>query len=307
MRRPSVRNIAPSLIVGLALACLAACAPPEVAPPGSGPAPALVRFGVAADVHYADVEAREGRPYRESLAKFKEFVAVMDQEKADFLIELGDFKDQDVTPVESKTMSYLRRIESAYEAFPGPRYHVLGNHDVDSLSKSQFLGTAGNPGVPADWSFYGFDVRGFRFLVLDADFTAAGAPYDHGKFAWADCSVPAVELDWLRSELTATPKPVIVFIHQQLDGQGDYYVKNAAAVRAILEQSGKVRAVFQGHRHEGAFSKIKGIPYVTFKGMIEGSGPENSAYALVEADPRGDIAIKGFRKADSLRLGKEPS
>jgi predicted phosphodiesterase len=305
MRRRSVRKTASLLALALVLAFLASCAPPKVELPG--PAQTKVRFGVATDVHYADIEPRGNRPYRESLAKFKEFVAVMDRDKPDFLIELGDFKDQDDASAEAKTLSYLRRIESAYAAFPGPRYHVLGNHDVDSLSKSQFLGTAGNPGVPAEWSFFRFDVRGVRFLVLDADFAADGAPYDHGKFAWADCNVPTAELDWLRSELVASTKPVIVFLHQQLDGQGDYYVKNAAAVRAILERSGKVRAVFQGHRHEGAFTKIKGIPYYTLKGMIEGSGPENNAYALVEVDPQGDITIKGFRKADSLHLGKEPS
>lgn len=305
MNRRSVGKIAPLPILALAVAFLVSCAPSHVELPG--PAPAVVRFGVATDVHYADIEARGSRPYRESLAKFKEFVAVMNKEKPDFLIELGDFKDQDDAPVESKTLSYLRRIESVYARFKGPRYHALGNHDVDSLSKAQFLGTAGNPGVPAEWSHFRFDVRGVRFLVLDADFSADGAPYDHGKFAWPDCNVPAAELEWLRSELVASPKPVIVFLHHQLDGQGDYYVKNAAAVRAILEGSGKVRAVFQGHRHEGALAKIKGISYYTFKGMIEGSGPENNAYALVEVDPGGDITIKGFRKAESLRLGKEPS
>jgi alkaline phosphatase len=305
MRRCSVLKIAPPLILALALAFLASCAPSKVQLPG--PAPASVRFGVATDVHYADIEPRGTRAYRESLAKFKEFVSVMNKEKPDFLIELGDFKDQADKPVEAKTLSYLRRIESAYAEFKGPRYHALGNHDVDSLSKAQFLGAAGNPGVPPEWSFFRFDVRGVRFLVLDADFSADGEPYDHGKYAWADCNVPAAELDWLRSELVASPKPVIVFLHQQLDGQGDYYVKNAAAVRAILERSGKVLAVFQGHRHEGALTKIKGIPYVTFKGMIEGSGPENNAYALVEVGLKGDITIKGFRKADSLRIGKEPS
>ena len=304
MHHRSVRKIAPLLTLALALAFLASCAPSKVELPQ--PALTKVRFGIATDVHYADIEPRGSRPYRESLAKFKEFVRVMGKERPDFLIELGDFKDQDDTPVEAKTLSYLRRIESAYAAFKGPRYHAIGNHDVDSLSKAQFLGTAGNPGIPAEWSYFRFDVRAVRFLVLDAGFAANGEPYDHGKFAWADCNVPAAELDWLRSELVASPHPVIVFLHQQLDGQGDYYVKNAADVRAILERSGKVLAVFQGHRHEGALTKIKGIPYYTFKGMIEGSGPENNAYALVEVDVQGEITIKGFRKADSLRIGKEP-
>jgi alkaline phosphatase len=96
--------------------------------------------------------------------------------------------------------------------------------------------------------------------------------------------------------------PSIVFIHQQLDGEGAYYVKNAAAVRRILEESGRVLAVFQGHRHEGAYSFIQGIHYYTLKGLIEGSGMENSSYALVGVDAGLTILIKGFRKADSAEL-----
>lgn len=56
MRRCSVWKIAPPLILALALAFLASCAPSKVQLPG--PAPASVRFGVATDVHYADIEPR---------------------------------------------------------------------------------------------------------------------------------------------------------------------------------------------------------------------------------------------------------
>jgi len=306
MRRSTIRSslrTIPLLLLGLAILWGVSCAPPK---PGLPPqAPASVRFGIVTDVHYADIEPRGARPYRESLAKLKECVAVMNREKPDFLMELGDFKDQDDVSDEARTLSYLRKIESVFAGFAGLRYHVLGNHDVDSLSKTQFLGIAPNPGIPPEWTYYRFDVRGIRFLALDADFLADGAPYDRGRFAWADCNIPIAELDWLRSELTASPKPLIVFIHQQLDGQGDNYVKNAAAVRALLERSGKVLAVFQGHRHEGAFTRIKGIPYYSLKGMIEGSGPEHSSYALVDVDGRGTIKIQGFRQADSLTLKKE--
>lgn len=285
----------------LAAGLLAACAPKPVSIVGKAVG---IRFGIVTDAHYADCQAREGRPFRESLAKMEECVAVMNRERVDFLIELGDFKDQDEVPVEARTLAYLRRIESAFGRFLGPRYHVLGNHDHDSLAKEQFLNAVENTGIPKGWSFYGFDVRGVRFLVLDANFDAKGAPYDHGRFAWADTNIPAHEIDWLRSELVASSKPVVVFIHQQLDGAGDYYVKNAVKVRSILKQSGKVLAVFQGHRHEGAYSRIGGIHYYTLKGMIEGLGPENNSYAVVDVAPSGDMIVRGFRKADSLTLEK---
>jgi len=299
MKRRRFLRIAFSAVL---LAFLASCVSPRIAPVENA---GNLRFGIVTDSHYADVEARGSRPYRESLAKMRECVQVMNREGVDFLVELGDFKDQDDPPVESKTLSYLHRIEAVYAGFRGPRYHVLGNHDHDSLSKEQFLEAAPNPGIPKEWSFYRFDARGVRFIVLDANFDAKGDPYDHGRFDWDDCNVPPHEITWLRSELTAAPSPVIVFVHQQLDGTGAYYVKNAAQVRALLEQSGKVLAVFQGHRHEGGFSRIGGIPYYTLKGMIEGGGPENNSYAVVEVAPGGAIDVRGYRKAESIRLDRK--
>ena len=286
----------------LAIVFLACCATPRIAPVQKE---GNVRFGIVTDSHYADVEPLGARLYRESLAKMRECAEAMNRERVDFLVELGDFKDQDDPPLEAKTLSYLRRIEAVFAAFKGPRYHVLGNHDQDSLSKEQFLGAVVNAGVPKEWSFYRFDVRGVRFLVLDANFDGSGEPYDHGRFAWEDCNVPVHELTWLRSELVASPSPVIVFIHQQLDGAGAYYVKNAVQVRSLFEQSGKVLAVFQGHRHEGAVSRLAGVHYYTLKGMIEGSGTENNRYAIVEVEPDGDIQVTGYRKAESAKLERK--
>lgn len=302
MKRRRFLKFGRTAAAALAIVFLASCVTPRIAPVEKE---RNVRFGIVTDSHYADVGPRGTRFYRESLAKMRECVEAMNRERVDFLIELGDFKDQDDQPLESKTLSYLRRIEAVFAAFEGPRYHVLGNHDHDSLAKAQFLEAVVNTGIPKEWSFYRFDVRGIRFLVLDANFDGQGEPYGHGRFAWEDCNVPVHEITWLRSELVASPSPVIVFIHQQLDGQGAYYVKNAAQVRSVLEQSGKVLAVFQGHRHEGAFSRLGGIPYYTLKGMIEGRGPENNSYAIVEVGAVGDIEVKGFRRADSMRLEKK--
>jgi predicted phosphodiesterase len=279
-------------LLAVAVAVLAACRP------------AGVRFGIVTDTHYADADPRESRPYRESLAKMDECVAFMNAEGVDFLVELGDFKDQDDPPVEARTLEYLLRIERSFAAFSGPRYHVLGNHDIDSLSKSEFLSVAANTGIPAGQSYYSFDRRKIRFIVLDACFKADGAPYDRGNFGWDDCNVLPGELDWLRRELPSGPSKAIVFVHQQLDGEGAYYVKNAAEVRAVLEASNKVLAVFQGHRHEGAFRRIAGIPYYTLVGMIEGQGPENNSYAIVSVGRNGEIAVRGRRKAVSMDLDK---
>jgi len=261
-----------------------------------------VRFGIVTDCHYADAEPSGTRFYRESLAKLSECTARMSAERVDFVVELGDFKDQDRPPVESTTLQYLQRIEAAFRGFAGPRYHVLGNHDMDSLSKGQFLQNVENTGIDSARSFYSFDIRGLHCVVLDANYKTDGSDYDHGDFDWTDANIPPQELAWLRQDLAASRSRAVVFIHQLLDGAGSVYVKNAPEVRRVLQDSGKVLAVFQGHHHEGSYSQIEGIHYYTLKAVVEGQGAESNSYAVVEMQRDGGLIVTGHRRAESRGL-----
>jgi len=260
------------------------------------------RFGIVTDCHYADADTLGTRFYRESLDKLTECVALMNTEGVDFLIELGDFKDQNRPPVEQRTLSYLQVAEKVLQEFDGPTYHVLGNHDMDSVSKTQFLKRVENTNIDSSRSYYSFDLNALRCVVLDANYKADGADYEHGNFDWTDANIPSEELDWLKQDLAAPGGPVIVFIHQLLDGTGSVYVNNAADVRQILQASGKVLAVFQGHHHSGSYSNIAGIHYYTLKALVEGSGPENNSYAIAEVHPDSSITITGYRQAVSKQL-----
>ncbi len=291
-RRTFLRSVA-----GAALASLS-CAPGNLSLRGRQP----VRLGIVTDCHYADVDAVGTRFYRESLDKLAECVAVMNSEQVDFLVELGDLKDQDRPPVESRTLRYLQDVEAVLRRFHGPTYHVLGNHDMDILSKQQFLSRVENTDIDGARSYYSFDVKGLHGIVLDANYKADGSDYDHGNFDWTDANVPARELDWLRRDLSMSRGPVVVFIHQLLDGTGSVYVKNASEVRQILWESRKVLAVFQGHHHEGSYSCIDGTHYYTLKAVVEGYGRDNNAYAIVEVQPDGGVTVTGLRKATSIRL-----
>ncbi|MHC4627780.1 MAG: metallophosphoesterase, partial [Planctomycetota bacterium] len=82
------------------------------------------------------------------------------------------------------------------------------------------------------------------------------------------------------------------------------YIKNAEQVRKILEGSGKVLAVFQGHHHAGSYAHLAGIHYYTLKALVEGTGPENNSYAIAEVLPDGSITVTGYRRAESKQLEK---
>ena len=256
-------------------------------------------FGIVTDSHYADTAMRDNRFFRESADKMAECIELMNEKKVNFLIELGDFKDQDAEPSEEKTITYLRSVEKIYQQFYGPAYHVLGNHDVDSISKEQFRENIKNTNINGSSCYYSYDFKGIHFIVLDANFRADGTVYDHGNFEWWDTYIPETELNWLTKNLADTHLPSIVFCHQQLGGNGGTNVTNAEEVRSILQDSGKVLAVFDGHEHNGGYRLVEGIHYYTLKGMIVGTGPENNSYAIVEILNDNSIVVTGYRKAVS--------
>jgi predicted phosphodiesterase len=262
-----------------------------------------IRFGMVTDPHYADADTKGTRHYRESLSKLTECVTFMNEQKVDFLIELGDLKDQDPSANEQNTLKYLQTIEAVFKKFKGPRYHVLGNHDMDSISKQQFLSHAKNTGITPNASYYSFDQKGLHFVVLDANYISDGSDYDRGNFSWTDANIPNTQIEWLKKDLASTTKPTIVFVHQPLDGNTKHCVKNAEQVRHILEYNKNVLAAFHGHNHVGNYSLIEGIHYYTLKAVIEGSGEENNAYAIVEVyDDR--VVVTGYRKAVSTTMAR---
>ena len=251
-----------------------------------------LRFGLVTDLHYADKPPAGTRHYRETLAKLDEAAGRFAKDGPDFVVELGDLIDAaDAVDTE---LAYLKRIDKEFSAISRARHYVLGNHCVDMLTKDEFLG-----GVGQKKSYYSFDTGGAHFVVLDACFRSDGKPYGRKNSKWNDANVPAEELDWLAADLKGTDKKVVVFAHQRLDVANDYGVKNAAAVRKVLEGSGKVLCVFQGHSHKNDYKEVGGVHYCTLVGMVEGSGAENNGYATAEVRADGTIAVAGFRRQKS--------
>lgn len=217
-------------------------------PVGINASPPLVSFGIITDVHYADADSIGTRIYRDSLSKVNQAVAKMSEFDPDFMIELGDFKDTEATHHHcdqhqtpeciSLTIGYLQRIEQALAAFPGARYHVIGNHDVDVLNQSSVFAherdshvdEVGGPGFYS-WSFplcqsSPCGHQPLRFITLNGDFTAQDEPWSDldspfpGE-SWDKANVPTQQRVWLARQLdeaNSTKQHVIIFVHYRLDG-----------------------------------------------------------------------------------------
>ena len=268
-------------------------------------APTKLSFGIVTDSHYADIPP-SGRFYRESLAKMTECVNLMNDKKVDFLVMLGDLIDSggkhEKGAGDDATLKHLDAIEGVFQKYDGPRYHVLGNHDLEGLSKQQFQKHVENTGIDKSATYYSYDLKGIHFVVLDACFNQKMEPYDHGNFGWRQTWIPSDQLEWLKKDLASTSKPVIVFVHQLLSGKGNVDVKNSDEVREILEENGNVLAAFHGHHHRGKYKLIEGIHYYTLIAMVEGSGEKNSSYAIVEVHTDNSLTITGYRRAVSEEL-----
>ncbi|MCS7468580.1 metallophosphoesterase [Stieleria sp. ICT_E10.1] len=250
---------------------------------------ARLRIGLVTDLHYADKPAAGTRHYRETRGKLAEAAAEFQRQGVDCLVELGDLIDAAET-VETE-QRYLTTINQEFSAICDDRHYVLGNHCVDTLKKEEFLG-----GVGQAKSYYSFDREGFHFVVLDSCFRGDGQPYGRKNFQWTDANVPQEELDWLAADLAGTDNRTIIFAHQRLDVSNNHGVKNNADVRKILEASGNVLAVFQGHSHQNDLKEIHGIHYCTLVAMVEGSGEESNGYSTMEIHRDGTIQLNGFRK-----------
>ena len=257
-------------------------------------------LALVTDLHYADKPRAGSRHYRQTLDKLSIAAEEFGEAQLDFLVELGDFIDA-ADSVETE-IRYLKRVNEDFRSISPNRHYVLGNHCVDTLRKQEFLNE-----VEQSRSYYSFDVDGFHFVVLDACFRSDGTPYERKNFKWTDANIPQAELDWLRNDLAANQKPVIVFAHQRLDVAGNHQVKNAPEVRTILEQSERVQAVFQGHSHQNELQDINGIHYCTMVAMVEGDGMRNNGYSLVTLAKDGSIRVDGFARQASYewkeRLG----
>jgi len=274
---------------------------------GTGSAEPL-RVGIFADLHAHDsnnpLESLVMVHYRERLGAC---VDAMNAWPADLMIQLGDYVNGTfvlgANPGDpARIPAILEDAEAIYARFDGPRHHVLGNHDVQDLSKEEFLER-----VPATETYYSFDAGAYHFVVLDAQYNRKGEDWSH-IFYIVQGNIPSFQLDWLREDLESTDRPTIVCVHQRLDVEYDFRsggpeIYNVLETRALLEESGKVIAVFQGHDHDGAYSLIEGIHYVTFRALIDRAEPTPPSWALVTLDPvNRTITIEGAGDQVDYRL-----
>jgi len=236
----------------------------------------MIRIGIFTDAHYAKgLTACSTRTCWQSMKKAEKVLEAL--RDTDLIVQLGDLIN--ISGDEDQDMENIRSMQELLTHCGKTCLSVLGNHDVEAAKKRVFL-------PEAELGYYYKDTDGLRLIVLDGNYTSAGISYEDTGWDWTDSFIPEHEMNWLRETLKTAPGKAVVFCHQNLDDRsGDpHVIRNAGEVRRVLEESGKIIAVLQGHCHRGCVNEQNGILYHTFRALCEGDG---IPCAVAEIDEKG--------------------
>lgn len=280
---------------------------------GEQPDPPFFRFGLVADVQYANKPPRGKRNYSESADRLRACVADFNQRGLAFVANLGDSIDGDG----AKSAVDMTLIAGIFQQLTCPVRHVIGNHCLN-LPRPVLLKTLGLKSP-----YYEFSRERWRFLVLDGMDVSPKSPEGSkqeqeaksflaknpkaNKYAGA---IGEDQMAWMRDQLVDAARQkqrVILFCHQPILAAASSRgatLWNAAEVEATLVQSGCVVAWINGHDHKGGYAFANGIHHLTVEGMIESpKGAGNYAIASVFATR---IAIEGKGLMSSRELKINP-
>jgi 3',5'-cyclic AMP phosphodiesterase CpdA len=255
-----------------------------------------LRFGFITDLHHLQFNKNEE-------VRMKGFMDAVVKENPDFIIQCGDF----CRPKNSD------RIMDEWNRFKGPKYHVLGNHDMDVCDKETIMKLWEMPE-----RYYSFDRDGFHFIVMDRNFLKKddGTLIDYNTSNWGPMPSPkrsftdSAQLDWLKEDLAKTQNPVVVFMHQPVF-LSDFFTElgNADEILKIFDEAnfnaekkktpGKIAAVFMGHDHDDRHGERNGVHYFIINSasyVYTDSGAhyyKDPLFAFITLDHAGKLTIEG--------------
>ena len=220
-----------------------------------------MKLGLFTDPHYCYKEVGQGgRCPVDSLRKLREALTVFQKEMCDLVICLGDLIDSDVT--RQQEIENLLAVKQLLDDAQLPAMVLMGNHDAQVFTDTEFYEILGKERRPRDFSAEGKDL-----LFVDACYSASGQRYAPGEVVWNDSCCPHPEE--LVHRLEKAAGEVHIFMHQIImPGLSEnHQICNAEQIRRIVTESGKVRRVYMGHYHPGYRGILDNVEYLIPKGM----------------------------------------
>ncbi len=237
-----------------------------------------MKIGIISDIHLGRDTRFRGvwrKISNQSLELTRRFVHEMNTSfQPDFVFNLGDVIQETGTPSDAENFHAISQELSALHA---PMYPVVGNHDLLGLTSAQILevwndssAVQGFPTLEQGKLYYQFHHSGVNFIVLQS-------LERKDNYVWLDMA----QLDWLHHALEAAQGPVMIVVHHSLaeqDTDKNWWFRDCAylalirerpQVRQMLEASGKVIGVLNGHLHWNDRTDHHNIPYLTVQSLVE--------------------------------------
>lgn len=237
-----------------------------------------IKLGVIADPHIGFVK---GAPER-----LADFLKAMKNEEPDALLQLGDFAFSN-----EQNKPHIDAFNAAHEV----TLHTIGNHDIrdKGLRREDCISMWG---IPAP--YYTHDVQGMRLIVLDGN--DPGSPTYKGGYP---SYIGKKQQAWLKRQLEAADKPVLIVSHQPLAGWAE--IDNASEIRTLLaEYRDRILLCINGHSHCDQFLTIEGLSYLhinsaSYKwlgGKVRLVEYKDALFATLAFDPKkGEIRVNGVQ------------
>lgn len=248
-----------------------------------------MRIALLTDVHFGPEASFEGKLRKLSHRAEQLSRDVVERlntvERPDLVVNLGDvIEDAD----RERDLENYRRFLDVLSELRAPVLHVAGNHDSVNLTDDDLRALWQHEGP----LYYSRDVAGVHLCVLRTLETKDVAVH-----------LPEEQLAWLADDLARAPAPAVVLVHHplgemQLEGNRWFAraphicrVAERRRARAVIEASGKVVCVLNGHAHWNHLDVAGGIPYVTLQSLIENldddaPGRPARAFAICDVEPR---------------------
>lgn len=261
--------------------------------------------------HLTDIHVSEDRTATAGMAKALRHVRSL-ADPPDLVLNGGDcIRDALEADAESTAAQWAawRRVLGAELTLPVA--HCIGNHDVWGWALDE-------PGIEHDsrygkaWAmqelglesrYYGFELGGWHFLVLDSTGPVDGLGYE--------ARIDEPQWQWLVAQLAAIPpaRPICVLSHAPIlcaasffdgdnEASGDWVVPgawmhiDARRLKDLFAAHDNVRLCLSGHSHLQDHVEYLGVTYLCdgavsggwWQGSYQEFGP---AYALVDLFPDG--------------------
>ena len=225
-----------------------------------------MKIGLFADSHYSTASVtHEVRMNSLALKRVEQAYEFFAQKGCDLVVCLGDLIDHEKS--HGQECANLAEIGAVMRASGLKSVVVMGNHDAFSFTEDEFYAILGEEMRPRTVL-----TKNGALIFVDACYHQSGSHYAPPGGDWTDTFVP--NLESLELELATAKGGVHVFMHQNADPtvRADHRIANAVELRTVLEDSGKVKAVYQGHFHPGSVTLHNGIEYITLPAVCEGEG-----------------------------------